>query len=313
VSESYTILCLSEALSPITHMARSEGNEALIAREPVVTPRGVAWVPVLSGNQLRHKLVREPGFRWLIQEYGLAGQLSLKQLNFLFHGGALTDGGATEDLARVVEWQRLFPLGRLLGGCLPDQILAGSLQCWRGLLVCEENRSSLARILPEGTLPPAAFRPAESLVEGWQYTRSGVKNSVPDLLPEGPVEGASNLMIFAGQGVIRGASFVHGFSLPHVSRIELGALLWSLDLWHSAGGTVGGMGARGHGRLRLSIVGEDLDVEAAIREYVAYARSSRDDAVAWLARVFGAAAPVPAATPPPVADAAPARRARRSR
>jgi hypothetical protein len=287
MSQSYTLICLAEAVSPITHQSRSEGNESLVAREPVVTPRGIAWVPVLSGNQIRHRLVREPGWRWLIGEYGLTGHLTLPVLNFLFHGGALTERGATEDLARVASWQRLFPLGRLLGGCLPDQILAGSLQCWRGLLVCEENRPSLERILPPGVMPGGAFRPAESLIEGWQYTRSSVRTSEPDMVPALGGGTDSGLMIFAGQGVVRGACFVHGFSLPHSSLAELGALLWSLQLWQAAGGTVGGMAARGHGRLKLTLLEGDFDPEATMAEYRDLMTAAKTEAIAWLEDVFG--------------------------
>ena len=240
MSENYTVICLSEATSPITHMARSEGNESLVAREPVVTPRGVGWIAYLSGNAIRHRCVREPGMRWLIGEYALRGTLSIAQLNFLLHGGNLTEGGGRENTRRIADFQRLFPLGRLLGGCLPDQILAGSLQCWRGTLVCEENRPSLARIIPDH-LPGSRLRLAESFISGYQYTRSDAARTAIDLAPrDGDAGGDSQLMIFAGQSVLRGAIFVHGFTLPHVEPRELGALLWSLKLWQEEGGTIGG-------------------------------------------------------------------------
>lgn len=293
-SRNYTVLCLSEALSPITHMSKTEGNEAIVAREPVVSPRGIAWVPSLSGNAIRHRACRSPGMRWLIDEYGLAGTLTLAQLNFIFHGGSLTEGGGREDTSRIADFQRLFPLGRLLGGSLPDQILAGNLQVWRGTLVCEENRGYLAAVLPEGAMPER-LRPAETFVSGYTYTRSDASKSHADLAsPESRAEqsagnGSSNLMIFAGQSVLRGAAFVHGFTLPQASTVELGALLWSLRLWQAAGGTLGGQAARGHGRLALSILADDadpIDHDAAVEAYREHARSVRDEAVAWLHSVF---------------------------
>jgi hypothetical protein len=289
-TRDYTVVCYSEAASPLTHMKGVSGNEALVAREPVVTPAGVRWVPHLSGNAIRHRLVRGCGFRWLIGEYGLAGRLTLPQLNFLLHGGNLTEGGGREDTRRIADYQRLFPLGRLLGGALPDQILAGSLQAWRGTLVCEENRRHLAAALPDPSVLPPKLRPAESLVSGYQYTRGDAAKGETDLMkPRAGDEDApasSNLMIFAGQAVTRGAAFVHGFTLPHVSELELGALLWSLRLWRAAGGTIGGMAARGHGRLATSVLAGDFDPDAACDAYVAHARSVKDEAVAWLHSAF---------------------------
>jgi hypothetical protein len=286
MSADYRVICLSEAISPITHMAGSSGNVSMIAREPVVTPRGVAWVPYLSGNAIRHRCIREPGFRWLIAQWGLERQLTLSQLNFLFHGGNLTEGGGREDTSRIAEFQRIFPLGRLLGGSLPDQILAGSLQCWRGTLCCEENRSAL-----EGTigthLPAMRLRPAESFVSEYQYTRGDAAKNQADLIDGSEAgERNSNLMIFNGQTVISGAIFAHGFSLPHVDTRELGALLLSLSLWQSAGGTIGGHGSRGHGRLRLYLLDEESVLAGAIQAYEDHVRDTRDEAVAWLHNVF---------------------------
>jgi hypothetical protein len=275
-------------------MQGSSGNQAIIFREPVVTPRGVAYVPSISGNALRHRAIREPGWRWLVEEYGLSGRLTLAQLNFAFHGGNLTEGGGRENTRRIADFQRLLPLGRLLGGSLPDQILAGSCHVHRGTLVCEENRAALGQMIGD-LLPTSRLRPAESFVSQYQYTRGSAEKTVADLRPtDPPGEVESNLMIFAGQSVLSGAVFVHGFTLPHVSDLELGALLWSLRLWQSAGGTIGGQASRGHGRLRLSVLAGDWDGDAVVDAYLDHARSAREEAVAWLDDVFAAKAPKPA-------------------
>ena len=298
-SRDYTVVCLSEAASPITHMQGVSGNESIVSREPVVGPRGVRYVPVLSGNAIRHRCLREPGFRWLSHEYGLDGTLTLPQLNFLLHGGNLTEGGGRENTQRIADFQRLWPLGRLLGGTLPDQILAGSLMVWRGSLVCEENRPYLSAVLPDPSVLPVRLRAAEVFVSGYQYTRGDAANSAATLATEDSRKAAgespSNLMIFSGQAVTRGAAFIHGFTMPHVSILEYGALLWSLRLWQAQGGTIGGQMSRGHGRLILSILdtGNPPQDEAELA-YLDYARSVRDDAVAWLYDVFAPRAPKPA-------------------
>ncbi len=271
------IQCVSEAVSPITHMSGTAGNEAIIAREKVVTPQGVRYIPFLSGNALRHRAVREPGMLWLIDEYELRGKLTAVQLNFLLHGGNLTESNAHENTRRIAELHRTWPLMRLLGGSLPNQILSGFLDVWRGVLACEENRTYIGEQL-DGPLYGAEY-----FVSGYQYTRGDAAKLGEH--KETLIAPDNNMMIFAGQSVSRGALFLHGFSARIASEIELGALLWSLRLWQSQGGTIGGQASRGHGRLKLHILG-DFDQPALCGKYVEYARSVKDDAVAWLEGAF---------------------------
>lgn len=276
----------------MTHMKGVEGNEALIARQPVDTPSGKRLVPYLSGNALRHRMVREPGGLWLIDRLGLKGKLSLKQLNFLIHGGNLTDSTGREDTARIADMQRLLPLLRLLGGALPDQILKGSLLMWQGSLVCEENRERLP--LPDGfDWPTQTLKPSEHFVEGYQYTRGdGAKR--PEWYDEATrdPEAKSNLMIFSGQQVIPGAVFLHGFDIPHGSTLELGCLMHAIALWQAEGGSVGGMASKGHGRLVTSQLGGD-DPAEAIAAYIAHVDANAEACRAWLEKVFRAKEPKP--------------------
>lgn len=286
----YRLHLWSECVAPMTHMRGVEGNEALIAREPVDTPAGKRWVPCLSANALRHRLVREPGGLWLIDRLGLKGKLTLKQLNFFLHGGNLTDSTGREDTTRIAEMQELFPLMRLLGGALPDQILKGSLNAWAGMLVCEENRPFLPRNLPAGyNLPAESLKPSEHWVEDYKYTRGDAAKRPGWYDPESrDPEAKSNLMIFAGQQVIRGAVFSHGFEIPHGSDLELGCLLHSLNLWQTTeGGTVGGMASKGHGRLSTVVLGE-IDPAPLIAAYEAHVAAHVEPCKAWLDKVFRA-------------------------
>lgn len=330
-TRTYRILCLSQAASPITHMARTEGNEAVVARQQVMTEHGRREVPGLSGNALRHRAVREPGMRFLVHAWGLAGELTLDQLNFMFHGGALTRGSGRENTRLIADHQRISPLGRLLGGCLPEQILDGSLLVSPGILICEENRERIGQLWGDAVdeLPP--LRPAESFVAGYQYTRgdarkhgigllrrdrAGTDGAVADVRPtsDGSAQGSflgepaeassvaapaaatdksakgkdSNLMIFSGQHVMPGSLFLHDFILRNVSRVELGALMWSLRLWQADGGTIGGQAARGHGRLCTAIVSDDadLDLDGACAAYLEHVATHRDQGAAWLVAAF---------------------------
>jgi hypothetical protein len=173
---------------------------------------------------------------------------------------------------------------RLCGGSLPDQILSGSLHVWRGTLVCEENRESLARSL--GDIPQERLLSFEQFTSGYQYTRGDAKKR--GIVAESE-DDTTNLMIYSGQAVMRGAVFHHGFVLNHASDLELGCLLLSLRLWQLAGGTIGGNARLGHGRLHTEII-SGVDQELLVNAYVEHADSVKDDAIQWLQDAFTAKA-----------------------
>ena len=292
----YRVICLSRASSPITHMRGVEGNEAMVARAPIATPTGVRRVPYLSGNSLRHSAVRAPGMAWLVGELGLAGSLTVAQLNFLFHGGAMTRGGGKENIRRVADFHRLWPLGRLLGGSFPDQMVAGTLIAGRGILACEENRDRLACLL-DGAGPeilPDRMRPAESFVGDWRYHRMDARggwiaaDNAEAADSDSPDKSAG--MIMSGQCVIPGSIFVHEFVARDASEAEVGALLWSIDLWRSGGGLIGGSARIGHGRLDVAILDDGGDHAAMVGAYLDHVRPVRDEAVGLLREIFAAPA-----------------------
>lgn len=289
--QTYNITCLSEAISPISHMSGTAGNEGIVAREPVITPKGKMYVPCLSGNAIRHRLIREPGAKWMIDRLELRGKLTLPMLNFLYHGGNLSESTAHENTTRIAQMHACFPLLRLCGGSLPNQILAGCFDSWRGVLLCEENRNYLEATCSEA-LPSRRLRPAEEFIGNAQYTRGDAGKKGEVIVGEGE-EVPTNLMIFSGQMVARGAMFLHGFTLKHCSRVDLGCLLLSLQLWQANGGTIGGQAARGHGRLKTSLV-FDCDQDDLVNEYVAHVDEHKQDAIDWLFDAFAKRAEKPA-------------------
>lgn len=280
--KTFTVQCLSTTESPLTHCSGSVGNESVIAVERVKTDRGIRTVPFISGNAIRHRVVREPGMRWLLGAYGLHGQLTLQQMNFCLHGGNLSESTARENTRVIAEMKECWPLLRLLGGSLRNQILSGCLDVWRGTMVCEENRHSLPNC------PDQRLFSCEAFIGQWQYTRGDAGREADHTDGAGTsVIQKSNLMIFAGQCVTAGAMFSHGFVLKHVDTVELGALLWSMRLWQSQGGTIGGQASRGHGRLRTEILGiSEQDQQDLCEAYVSHAMQTRDRAVAWLQEAF---------------------------
>lgn len=280
-------------MSPITHMDRTEGNEALLARQEIITPAGKRAIPKLSGNALRHRMIRAPLARHLVEACDLAGKLTMRQLNFLFHGGTLTDSSARQDTAGWAKARELLPMLRLLGGSLPDAILPGSLIVDAGWLVCRENHPRVQSRCPAGVDVPVNLRSAEDFVGGYQYTRSDAAKSAADLVARDA--GADNsLMIISGQTVLPGAVFVHELIANHISDLEIGAMLLGLALWQQSGGTIGGQASRGHGRLQTDIVlPDDIDAGGLVEDYDAHVRANADDIGAWLTAAFATKAEKP--------------------
>ena len=82
--QTYKIYTVLEALSPITHMEKTIGNEAIVARTPIQTEYGKVEVPFLSGNAIRSMMVRYYHMKWLVEKLEMKGKLNIDQLNFPF-------------------------------------------------------------------------------------------------------------------------------------------------------------------------------------------------------------------------------------
>lgn len=293
--ETYRITCLSEAITPISHMMGVSGNEALINREPVLHKGNTVYLPTISGNALRHKMIREYGMNYLISVLGLAGKLNLSQLNFMFTGGSLEESSVTDNLKRIADMQYLFPLFRVLGGSLKNQILTGSLMVDKALLICEEHREIIEKMKPDNLeLPTDRLLGAESFIGQYQYTRgeASKKKNIDLFLAMEELnkdrEGdKSNLMIYNGQTIIKGSLFFHEIILPNVSYNELGAVLFSMSNWQEHGGIIGGKSSIGHGKLKTSIIlNMDIDINDCIENYKAHVDKTKLAACDWLNDAF---------------------------
>lgn len=289
------IHAISEVVSPLTHNAGTSGNETVVSMEPVLSGGAIRQVPIISGNAIRHRCIREPGFIDMIKTIGLYGESNVGQLNFLLNGGSLTESKSSDNMKTIATMQRLFPLVRLLGGCLPSQIISGSLICKRGILICEENRRQIALQVPdELQIDVDQVQGSETFIGKYQYTRGDAsrhKDFSEATGEQGPGgDSDSNLMIYAGQTIIPGAIFYHGFILQNVSQNEFGALLHALDLWDASGATIGGSQRVGHGALATSLhIENDAEcwgIDDSKAAYLKHVENNKDDCLAFLNEVF---------------------------
>lgn len=276
-----TIDLMLEAVSPITHMSGTEGNEAVLMREPVVSGGVVCHVPVLTGNALRHRALRSSGYLWMIAHLGMDAALTTAQANFLINGGAVSKSTRDADLKTIDRGVALIPLIRVLGGSLPDQIVPGRLKAGRGVMACRENHPRLASMFGDWMDGIGTLRSAGDFVGPYQYTRGDASRYVSTP----PIEGdGSNLMIFSGEQVMSGAVFFSRMWLRRPTELQAGAMLHALRQWD---GTLGGQSARGHGRFDVSLrVSPDVDADGLVDQYLEYVDSHGDDIKDWLSEVF---------------------------
>lgn len=288
---------LSEAISPITHMMGVSGNESIINREKVFHNAKIKDIPVLSGNALRHKLIREPGALYIVDQLGLRGELSIDQANYMFTGGSLSESSTTDNIPLIAEMQRCSPLFRLLGGSLKNQVVGGSLFVSRGLLCCEENQETMGMLIGgDYLLPIDKLLPAQNFISKYQYTRGDAskRKDASEIIKNYDEHGKTNLMIYAGESIVQGSMFYHNLTLYNVSSLEVGAALHCLELWQNTGGTIGGSARIGHGKLKTSYwidgiidwFGSEKDPGKLVQEYIEHVDSNKDQFINWLKKAF---------------------------
>lgn len=275
------------AISKITQMSGRSGNELIINRGQFLAEGDLVGVPQLSANSMRHSAVREPGGLWLIDQYGLAGTLRKEVLRLLIGGGNnATLAGGAESLARFAAMREALPLLGLLGCGLPDGPKPGSLRFSDATLICNETREYVQTIAPRLELPHW-LRPARTCVGKWTNYRHDPVEQRADMLADPREEAEHSGMIFGGEAIVPGSLFVCEVTLEGATELEIGALLWSLRLWHAAGGHIGGMSARGNGRMVAMLdTPDDVDADALADAYCQHAIAAHDAALAWLSEVY---------------------------
>jgi hypothetical protein len=295
--KNYRTFILATAVTPISHMMGTEGNEAVLMRESVYHDGQIKRIPVISGNAIRHRMIRDPGAMYLVDVMGLRGKLTIDIANYLFNGGSLTESSTNDNLKRIAEMQELFPLIRLLGGSLRNQIIGGSLVTYRGILICEENRANLDNLLGCGFLSDNQMKSAEEFVSNQTYTRCDVtkrKDSTEILDPKEKAPEKSTMMPYSGQVVIPGAKFLMGFHLQGVSVLEVGALYHALQMWEASGATIGGSSRIGHGVIQCSVMpyagetffGDEINVADCVQAYIQHCTQNADKMKQWLFDTF---------------------------
>lgn len=277
-----TINLLSVCRSPLTHQRGVVGNESMVNSEVIRTPNGNASVPVISGNSLRHAMLREPWANAFVGRHDNAYTKS--QLSLLYNGGSQRSAGKSISLKQRAEIDRVLTGLSLLGCCLESDIIGGKLNVGRGILVCSENAERIRAML--GDAPELGdLARASTFVGRWQYVRSP-ESQLPGVEAASDAnEDAAAGMPFGGTCVIPGAAFAHQIILRRPTAVRLGCVLDCLDRWQHAGGYVGGMQAKGHGSLATVMQTSDADCDEARDAYQSHVESHVDEEYGLLTSV----------------------------
>jgi len=299
----YHFRMLSEALTPITHAAGAAGNESILFRRDVLVNGVKVAVPGLSGNSLRHVCLRETGSDDLIQATGLSGKLSKPLLYFLKSGGS--GGSSTSvDLALQAEIRERIPFVSAVGGqVVGGQTLQGRVCVGDGWLVCRENANAIAGMAPPEFPLPDGLLAAETAVSGYTYYRHDPRKSAGDEVDPSwrDVAPSDTAMIFGGESLAPGSLFYHDV-IVRGTVLEAGAVSLAIRRWAESGGHVGGMSARGHGRLRtwLHFSGPaGATAETLAAEYAAFLASTAEAARETLLRIYPSTRPAETDEPKP--------------
>lgn len=279
---SYKVSILHKALSPITHMAGTSGNEAILNRETMLVNGREVNIPIISGNALRHCTLREPSAYYLMVTLGLEKKMSLDQWFFMLNGGQLDGSTVSVNLNKIANFQEVFPIYKLIGGTL-DQILSGSINVGRAYLICNETKNKINDIFCM-EYEENKYKNSYEFISKYQYTTKNVIRSqgidyfieIDELAKADDYK--TNQMIYNGETIMQGSLFMQRVDLKNVSDVEIGAYIHSFYLWQEMGGVIGGMSRIGHGNLKstLKIHGLKNDFDHYVKLYIDHVNTNKD-------------------------------------
>lgn len=294
------------AIEAIHHGAGTAGNTQVLRRQEVVTEDGIATVPFISGNSLRHML-RDAGVRYALDAMGVPdNSLTKPTVDLLFSGGSL-GGKSAMTLAKAREVAKLFPILSVLGYSAGNRIQPGKIEMQHMQMHCEENAFRAP------SLSPHALRPAGAYIGDEFGTRHdvarlpyaqrllGAPKAAPEELPLGPAKKTkpakdeeTTQMIFDWETVLPGSRFWGGLSYRDLTPRELdalrSALSYSCEGMHHDGGYLFRVGAKrgtGHGLMSWQLAGSIRTVATPVHTpsdtMLPSVRKEDEPATEWLA------------------------------
>lgn len=235
-------------------------------------------IPNLSGNSLRHSLLREPMATRLLSAVGVTpdNPVPVGVSRFLYSGGNTTKGARAPGAADMHEAKvrKLLPMVEALGGSFDQFLLSRSAVSIASWIVCRENNWITERRTDGAVRSDASIF---DLVTETTRTRGGI----------GGNDKESGQMIFSYETLAAQTQVLTEIRWqPFTSRLAIGATLQGLLDWQAGGGTIGARGAQGHSQM-VATFEPDARFDWA-DEYLDYLTANKDAIAAHLkAATFG--------------------------
>lgn len=274
-SEAYAKKSNQPANALTVYMPTLEQIAEVAASEGKLLP---VRIPSLSGNSLRHSLLREPMATRLLSEVGLSpdNPVPVGVSRFLYSGGNTTKGARAPGAADVYEAKvrKLLPMVEALGGSFDQFLLSRSAVSIASWIVCRENNWITERRTDGAVRSDASIF---DLVTETTRTRGGI----------GGNDKESGQMIFSYETLAAQTQVMTEVRWqPFTSRLAIGATLQGLLDWQATGGAIGARSAHGHSQMVADFPADHRFQFA--NDYLAYLDTNRDGIASHLkAATFG--------------------------
>lgn len=247
-----------------TQIAELSGSEGSVL---------AARIPAISGNSLRHNLVRAPGTTRLLCELDLSPDREIVPVGverFLYSGGNTVKGAKAPAAVDVYEARarELYPLIDALGGSFDQFVMTRSQLSIASWIVCKENNWITERKTDgEAKSQTSVF----DLVSEITRTRSGI----------GGKDAESGQMIYSYETLAAQTQVLIEVGWqPYTRPLTVGATLQALIDWQAEGGYIGARSAQGHSQLSADFPADDR-FELA-ENYLHYIRANIEEMRAGL-------------------------------
>lgn len=246
-SANYAEKAQVEHESSIVYTPTAEQMHQLSGQEGETLAVGI---PALSGNSLRHNLLRAPGATRMLACLGLSPDREIVPIGverFLYSGGNTTKGARAPGAADYYEAQvrKNYPLIDALGGSFDNFVMSRSAVSIASWIVCRENNwitesKSDGRVRSDASI--------FDLVSEITRTRSGI----------GGKDKESGQMIFSYEVLAAHTQILVEVSWqPFTLPMTIGATLSALRDWADQGGYIGARSAQGHSQLLAAFPDDD--------------------------------------------------------
>ncbi len=235
--------------------------------EGAAEPACVVDVPAVSGNSLRHQVVREPVWLHLCERLGLdattpgQGPVPAGVEAIFFNGGNIMAGAKqpSNTFALAALARQRYPSLDLVGGVTDSFDLGESRLRVAGWLVCRENREAL-RGSPAYDLPAATISVFD-LLDDVTLTRQAGRLGLGQ-------------MIMSFETLCPGVQVLCRLDLaPYTPLLTKGALAAAIKRFSDDGAAIGGQAARGFGWCQTAMLG---DMPPGRDEYEQYLTDNRE-------------------------------------